>query len=131
MDIARGSGVRQIMVSCYRPNRKKDRFLSGPSQLGSLSVLLVILSLGDFFVTYRLLCQGGQFYEANPLARWVFEQWNIAGMAVYKLGIIGFVILLGETIERKRPGVGRAIMVLGCVTATAVMVQGLRLLQAV
>ena len=113
-----------------RLSRKKPRphFLSGPSHLGPLSVLLVVLSLGDLFVTYRLLWQGGRFYEANPVARWVFEQWNIAGMTAYKLGVIGFVILLGETIERKRPGVGKAIMILGCIAATVVMIRGLQLL---
>lgn len=113
------------------PSRKKSRLLplGGPSQLGPISVLLVVLSLGDLFVTYRLLWRGGRFYEANPLACWVFERWNIAGMTAYKLGVIGFVILLGEAIERKRPGVGRAVMVLGCVAATAVIVHGLRLLQ--
>ena len=103
--------------------------LGGPSQLGSLSLLLVVLSLGDLLVTYTLLWQGGRFYEANPIARFVFDHWNIAGMTFFKFGVIGFVILLGEIIERRRPGVGRAILGLGCVTATYVIVHGLRLLR--
>ena len=102
--------------------------LGGPSKLGPLSLLLVGLSLGDLLITYTLLWQGGRFYEANPIARFVFERWNIAGMTIFKFALIGFVILLGEIIERRRPGVGRAILALGCVTATAVIVQGVRLL---
>ncbi len=109
--------------------RRQTWFLGGPSQLGSLSLLLVILSLGDLLVTYTLLWQGGRYYEANPIARFIFERWNIAGMTIFKFGVIGFVILLGEIIERRRPGLGKAILALGCGTALAVIIHGVRLFQ--
>ena len=111
-------------------NRSRTTWLlGGPSRLGPISLLLVVLSLGDLIVTYILLWQGGRYYEANPIARLIFERWNIAGMTLFKFGVIGFVILLGEIIERRRPGVGKAIIGFGCVAATAVIVHGIRLLQ--
>lgn len=112
--------------------RRRDRSysLAGPSHVGPVSLLLIVLSAGDLFVTYLLLRRGGGAYEANPLARWFFDRWNIAGMTGFKFGTIAVVVILGETIERHRPGVGRAILALGCVAATIVMVHGLRLLAA-
>jgi hypothetical protein len=101
--------------------------LGKTSVLGPESLVLVLLSAGDLLVTYSLLWQG-RFYEANPVARWVFNHWNIAGMTAFKFGVIAGVIVLGETIERHRPGVGRAILILGSVAAAAVMVHGLRLM---
>jgi len=104
------------------------RLLGKPSAVGPESLLLILLSTGDLFVTYSLLWQQ-RFYEANPVARWFFERWNIAGLTAFKFGLIALVVVLGETIERHRPRVGRAILVLGCVTAAAVMLHGLRLLR--
>jgi Domain of unknown function (DUF5658) len=109
--------------------RARFRLLWKEPLLHRESLLLVMLSAGDLFVTYSLLWHE-RFYEANPVARWFFERWNIAGMTVFKFGIIAFVIVLGETIEHRRPGVGRAILLLGCAAAAIVMVQGLRLLSA-
>jgi Domain of unknown function (DUF5658) len=106
---------------------QRDRFFGKPSLLGWESLLLVLLSLGDLLVTYQLLWQG-KIYEANPLARWIFEQWNIAGMAFFKFGLIAFVIIAGETIEHRRPGMGRMVVRIGSVAAGAVMVYGLGLL---
>ena len=110
----------------------KDRRPKGPrgkhAVLGWESLVLILLSMGDLFLTYALLWQG-RIYEANPVARWFFDRWNIAGMTIFKFGVIAFVIILAETIERRRPRVGRAILILGCVAAAAVMIHSLRLLQ--
>ena len=46
--------------------------------------------------------------ELNPVAQWVFVRWNVAGLTVYKFSMVGLIVVLGETIERHRPGVGRA-----------------------
>lgn len=97
------------------------------SRLERESAWLVAISAADLFVTYRLLWQGVRFYESNPVARWVFVRWNIAGLTLFKFGVIAVVIVLGEVIERHRPGWGRAVLLLGCLAAGAVVVHGLRL----
>ncbi len=64
------------------------------------------------------------------MAHWFFVRWNIAGMTAFKFGLVGFILILSEIIERHRPGVGRAIMILGSLGALAVTVHGFRLLLA-
>lgn len=98
-----------------------------PGHLQELSLLLVTLSLLDLFVTYALLRTSPRFFESNPLALWVFRRWNIAGMAVFKLGAIALAIAIGEFVERRRPGWGKAVLVIGCAATTAVVWHGLRL----
>jgi predicted Zn finger-like uncharacterized protein len=97
------------------------------SRLEGESLCLVALSVADLLMTYFLLRQGGSFYESNPVAHWFFARWNIAGMAMFKFGIIGSVIVLGEVIERKRPGWGRAVLGLGCAAAAIVVCYSVRL----
>lgn len=79
-------------------------------------------------MTYLLLWQGGRFYESNPVAQWFFARWNVAGLTGFKFALVGVIVVLSETIERHRPGVGRAILILGSVAALLVTVHGLRLL---
>ena len=98
--------------------------VGGHALLGNESLLLVVLSICDLLMTYVLLRKGGHFYEANPIARWIFERWNIAGMTAFKFGLVAFIVILCEIIERRRPRVGRAIMLLGCIAALLVIVQG-------
>ena len=113
--------------------RKLDRaairsIRTSRAMLANESLLLVVLSACDLFITYLLLWQNGQFYEANPLARWFFDRWNIAGMTAFKFGLVAIIVVLCETIERHKPRVGRAIVILGCVAALIVSIHGLRLL---
>jgi Domain of unknown function (DUF5658) len=54
------------------------------------SLGLIVLSLADLLVTYSLLRRGPAFYESNPVAQWFFARWNIAGMALFQLGTMGF-----------------------------------------
>ncbi len=61
------------------------------------------------------------------MAQWFFARWNMAGMALFKFGVMGGVIALGEIIERKRPGWGRFVLGVGCVAAAYAVITGLRL----
>lgn len=95
--------------------------------LQELSLLLLALSLVDLLVTYALLRSSPRFFESNPVALWVFRRWNIAGMAVFKLGAIALAIAIGEFVERRRPGWGKAVLVIGCAATAAVVWHGVRL----
>jgi hypothetical protein len=103
--------------------------LLGRSLLEREGLWLIVLSAADLLITYTLLWhQGAGLYESNPLATWIFHRWNIAGMTVFKFGVIGGVIVIAEVVERRRPGLGRAVLILGSVAAAAVVIHGLRLL---
>ena len=88
----------------------------------------LLVSLLDLLVTYALLRQGDGFHEANPVARWWFARWNIAGMTVFKFLLVGAIATLCELVERRRPGLGRRVLRLACLTTTAVVAYGLWLL---
>ena len=112
-----------------KPERGVVRsIVTGKALLSNECVLLITLSACDLFITYLLLWRGSQFYEANPLAQWFFVRWNIAGMTAFKFGLVGIIVVLCEVIERHRPRVGRAIVILGCVAALFVSIYGLKLL---
>lgn len=110
------------------PRAQRTRtLLTRASPIGSEGFLLVVLSVADLLLTHRLLGHGGGFYESNPVARWVFERWNVLGLTVYKFALVGLIVVLGDTIERRRPGWGRAVVLFGCAAAALVYIQGLRL----
>jgi hypothetical protein len=90
--------------------------------------LLIALSAADLLVTYALLRRGPSFYESNPVAQWFFARWNIAGMTGFKFGLMGLVIVIGEVVERHRPGWGRTLLGASCLATAAVVWYGMRLL---
>jgi hypothetical protein len=88
---------------------------------------LIALSAADVFMTFYLLRTSPRFYESNPVAQWVFQRWNIAGMVIFKFAAIGIAIVLGEYIERRRPGWGKFVLLVGCAAAAVVFWHGLKL----
>ncbi len=108
------------------------RFLRASALESSLlereSTWLIALSAADLLVTYTLLRRGPSFYESNPVAQWFFSRWNIAGMTLFKFSAMGLVIVIGEVVERHRPGWGRTLLAASCLATAAVVWYGLRLL---
>ncbi|MDG3006815.1 DUF5658 family protein [Paludisphaera mucosa] len=88
---------------------------------------LLLLSVADLMTTYHLMRTHPKFYESNPVAQFFFARWNIAGMAVFKFSVIAFVVVVGEVVERRRPGLGRFVILTGCLASMVVVVHGLRL----
>jgi len=78
-------------------------------------------------MTFTLLRTSNAFFESNPVAQWFFARWNIAGMAVFKFSIIGAVIAVSEFIERRRPGLGRFVLLVGCFGAAYAVYKGFNL----
>ena len=101
---------------------------SESSLLERESLGLIALSAADLLVTYVLLRRSPAFYESNPVAQWFFVRWNIAGMAVFKFSAMGLVVIIGEIVERHRPGWGRSLLLASCLATVAVVLHGIRLL---
>ncbi len=97
------------------------------SHVQGFGTWLVILSAADLFMTFTLLRRSAAFFESNPIAQWFFVRWNMTGMVFFKFSLIAGVILLSEIIERKRPGLGRFVLLVGCLGAAYAVVQGGRL----
>lgn len=110
-----------------QPPRKFMAYLRDSSRVQGMAAFLLCLSLVDLLVTYLLLRISPHFYESNPVAQWFFQRWNILGMTLFKFAVVGFVIALGEVIERNRPGWGRFVLLGGCGVTAFAIVRGLRL----
>ncbi len=124
---ARGPAARQAAFQHgWRHSIRTN--IGGSSRLESENLGLILLSLADLLVTYFLLRRGPAFYESNPVAQWFFVRWNIAGMAVFKLSAMGLVVVIGEIVERQRPGWGRGLLLVSCLATLVVVFHGLRLL---
>jgi DNA-directed RNA polymerase subunit RPC12/RpoP len=97
------------------------------SQVQGIACGLLFLSAADLFMTFTLLRTSNAFFESNPLAQWFFARWNIAGMALFKFSIIGAVVVVSEFIERRRPGWGRFVLLIGCCGAAYAVYKGFNL----
>jgi hypothetical protein len=97
------------------------------SQVQGIGILLLFFSVADLLMTFILLSISPAFFESNPLAQWFFARWNMTGMVIFKFGLIGGVIAVAEFIERRRPGWGRFVLLVGCVGAAYAFLTGLRM----
>ena len=82
-------------------------------------------------MTFTLLRTSHVYYESNPVAGWFFARWNMTGMVVFKFAAIATAIATGEIIEGRRPGMGKLVLVVGCMAAAAVVWHSLRLYMGV
>jgi hypothetical protein len=112
--------------SCAAPAPSQPWVLE-TSQVQGIGSWLIVLSAGDLFMTFALLRRSSAFVESNPIAQWFFANWNMTGMVAFKFSMIGGVILLSEIIERKRPGWGRFVLLVGCLGAAYAIFTGGRL----
>ncbi len=99
----------------------------GTSQFQEISICLIALSIADIIMTFTLLRTSHSYYESNPVVGWFFARWNMTGMVVLKFAAIALAIALGEMIERRRPGLGQLVLLVGCAAAATVVWHSLRL----
>lgn len=132
----RAENIDLLVVDPVRVRRNEERvsrsgwhhpFTREDSRLQGFSVALLLISTADLLMTYTLLRTSNTFYESNPIAQWVFHRWNMAGMVVFKFALVAFIIGLAEIIERHRPRLGKAVLLLGCLATAYAFIHGLRL----
>ena len=112
--------------NCARPvGLSPYALISEKSRIQALAVCLIAISMVDLLLTYVLLNSSAEVYEANPVAQWFFQRWNILGMTLFKFALVGIVLAASEIIERRRPGLGRLVLIFACVAAGAVVYQGM------
>jgi hypothetical protein len=97
------------------------------SRVQGVACGLLALSAADLFMTFTLLRTSPAFFESNPVAHWFFARWNMTGMVLFKFSIIGAVIVISEFIERRRPGWGRFVLLIGCLGAAYAVYKGFHL----
>ncbi len=74
-----------------------------------------LLSLCDVLATWALLRRNTGFVESNPVARWFYDGWGLAGMVWFKLGMVTLVVMIAQVVARKNEPLARLLLVFGCV----------------
>jgi hypothetical protein len=85
-------------------------------------LLFALLSVADFALTWLLLHRAGdRACEKNPVAFWWLDHFGWAGLAGFKLGIVGVVAILVLVVARHRPPTARKVLRFGCSVLLAVV----------
>ncbi len=118
------------MIPNSKPPDRDRSLLFGSFFFEKETLLYVLLSAADLFVTYYLLQQEiehGQFVESNPVARYFLDGWGIRGMIYFKFGMVAVVCVLTQLIARWRPRTARLVLIFAIVVVTYVLVYSVRL----
>ncbi len=94
----------------------------GTATLQQETLLFVVVSSMDLFMTYILLSRGGgQFIESNPVAGFFIREWGPKGLVYFKFAMVAFVSVLAQIISRRKPRSARWLL-LGATALVAVVV---------
>ncbi len=106
------------------------RDIAGTAAVQQESLLFVLVSAMDVFMTYILLSQSGSvmFVESNPVARYFIAGWGPKGMIYFKFAMVAFVCVLAQIIARRKPRVARWLLLGATGVVSLVVVYSLRLL---
>lgn len=74
--------------------------------------LFVLINLMDVVMTFLLL-NSGSFYESNPLADFILQRWGMLGMTLFKLAVVGVVLLIANLVALWRVETSRNLLHFG------------------
>lgn len=92
------------------------------------SLLFILVSALDVYMTYILLSQGTVFMESNPVARFFIAEWGPKGMVYFKFSMVAFVCVLAQIISRQKPQYARWLLQGATALVAIVVVYSLTLL---
>ena len=82
-----------------------------------LSILYCLVSLIDLLLT-GLIIQPD--HEANPVARWVWEEFGFAYLIVFKALMVFLILLICRKINQLRPTTAKIILCIGVLLTSLV-----------
>jgi hypothetical protein len=89
-----------------------------------LDVLMTCMLLEDLTgVTGRTI-----FYESNPVARYFFQGWGLAGIVYFKFIMVGFIEVIAHIVALKTVPVGRRLLDFGTLIVCVVVIYSMYLL---
>jgi len=93
------------------------------------SMAFLVANVLDVCMTRALLFHDHDlFFESNPVARYVLENWGFDGLVWFKLGIVVFVIAICQIIARQKKDVARRLLQFATLTLSGVVFYSLFLL---
>ncbi len=88
----------------------------------ALVVLFAMLSVFDLVMTLGVTVTPETCEESNPLAAMVMSQSGNAGTIVFKLLMVGLVVVCVDKVSRYRPIVARCVLVFAVALMSAVAI---------
>ena len=101
-------------------------FKHQPVRFPDLYAWFVLFSAMDVMLTWLILSMGGS--EANPIARFVIDRFDLPGAIVFKFTLTVLVILICEVVARLRPRVARALAIVALIVSIMPVAYSLSLL---
>jgi hypothetical protein len=77
--------------------------------LAALDIMLTYLILHPVLFSRDVTMTESRGGEANVLASWVIERWDVPGMVAFKFVLVVLVVVLCEVIGRRKEETGRRI----------------------
>lgn len=87
------------------------KVLTSELPLQNETSLFILINVLDIFMTYIVLRLGGQ--EANSIARYFFDNWNIKGMVIFKLAMVTLVCLISQFVAYYQPRTAKLLLNFG------------------
>ncbi len=87
-------------------------------------IWFIFLSVLDFFFS-SLILRHKDGRELNPIADFIFQTFDLHGLAVFKAAMVVFIIILCETIGHWRDDLGRRISLLAVALTSIPVVMAL------
>jgi hypothetical protein len=100
------AGTSSVGVLPYAPethrrwgaNRLLRRTIGQPVLYPGIYIWYVFFASLDVMLTWVILHMSGS--EVNPIARWVIDHYDLAGMVIYKFLLVFFVVSVCEYVGR-------------------------------
>ena len=108
-----------------RPSRLP--LLTGRLPLETETCVFLLVGVLDILCTYLLLWAGGH-RESNPAADYFLARYGVKGLVWFKMALAAFVCVLAQLIARKKPKLGRFVLLLGTAVTGAVVVYSVGLI---
>ncbi len=103
-----------------KERKSASNFLTRKLPLQNQTTLFILINTLDIFMTYILMQFGAN--EANPIANYFFQKYNIKGMIFFKLMIVAAVCVIAQIVATKSIGKGKNLLTLGSILVGAVVI---------
>ena len=106
--------------------RSAKHLLTGNLPLRDQTTYFILVNALDIFLTYLHLRSGN--YEANPIAAFFIDKWNVLGMVGYKMSIVAVVCVIAQIVALKSLQKASRLLIFGTVFISCVVLYSIWLL---
>ncbi len=121
--------MNNVLSGNFPISQASSQLAPSRSLLEFEKTLFVIINMLDVLMTHLLL-RTGSFYETNPIAQIFIGKWGLAGMAIFKLFLVAFVLIIANVVAIWRVGTARKLLYFGSALIGTVVIYSVYLLSS-